>query len=287
MSLKGKVCTYVVYFFPFPRRMSEVNPLTEKVSVTVPEPETPTLKKETGPVIGGLRLRSAPGACLIFAAVLLIVGIGIAVGGYWNGHPRRQPPHHVPSGRTSSEKLKLIGPVIMGVGLFIFICANTILYENRDQELRPEQDRDQVHQEILPLVPQTQRHNDSHSKWFSQVEPNTNTHTLNLSELNIHCLDEGADLPTFKCSSPSSCNSSQVNLEIRSTFKDHRHIETLTLPVIKLNDCLIGSLDPEAPPLPERTYRNKMGPEYVTSAEVTRGNSTDSSLMNKAELKDR
>lgn len=271
--------------------MSEVNPPTEKVSLTVPEPEAPPLKKETGPVIGGLRLRSAPGACLLFAGVLLIVGIGVAVGGYWNGHPRRQPPHHASSGRTSSEKLKLIGPVIMGVGLFIFICANTILYENRDQELRqePERGRDQVYQEILPLVPQTQRHNNSHSKWFSQAESNDNTYTLNLSELNIHCLDEGADLPILKRSSPSLCNSSQVNLEIRSSFKDHKHMETFTLPVIKLNDCLIGSLDPEAPPLPERTYRNKMGAQYFTSVEVTRVNSTDSSLtsINKVELKDR
>ncbi|XP_009988718.1 PREDICTED: transmembrane protein 200B, partial [Tauraco erythrolophus] len=39
---------------------------------------------------------------------------------------------HVPH----SEKLKLIGPVIMGIGLFIFICANTMLYENRDMETR-------------------------------------------------------------------------------------------------------------------------------------------------------
>ncbi|XP_056618873.1 transmembrane protein 200A [Triplophysa dalaica] len=271
--------------------MSVVNPPTEKVSVTVSEPETPPLKKETGPVIGGLRLRSAPGACLLFAGVLLLVGIGIAVGGYWNGNPRRQPLHHVSNGRTSSEKLKLIGPVIMGVGLFIFICANTILYENRDQELRqePERDRIQAYQEILPLVPQTQRHNNSDSKWFSQTESNDNTYTLNLSELNIHCLDEHVDLPILKCTSPSSCNSSQVNLEIGSSFKDHKRMDSFTLPVIKLNDCLIGSLDPEAPPLPERTYRNKMGVEYVTSVEVTRVNSTDSSLlmMNIAELKDR
>lgn len=30
--------------------------------------------------------------------------------------------------------MKLLGPVIMGVGLFILICANTVLYENRDRE---------------------------------------------------------------------------------------------------------------------------------------------------------
>ncbi|XP_055067772.2 uncharacterized protein [Misgurnus anguillicaudatus] len=266
--------------------MSEVNPPTEKVSVTVPESETPPLKQDTGPATGGLRLRSVPGACLLFAGLLLIVGIGIAVGGYWNSQPRRPTPLHVSTGRTSSEKLKLIGPVIMGVGLFIFICANTILYENRDQELRQEPSHGQVeNQEILPLVQQTQKHSNSNSKWFSQTELNTNTHTLNLSELNIHCLDEGVDLPTLRCSSPSSCNSGQVNMETRPSFNDHRNLETLTLPVIKLNDCLIGSLDPEAPPLPERTYRNKLGLEGV---EVTLLNPTDLSLktVEKAELKD-
>uniref|UniRef100_A0A9W3EG17 Transmembrane protein 200B n=1 Tax=Camelus bactrianus TaxID=9837 RepID=A0A9W3EG17_CAMBA len=30
----------------------------------------------------------------------------------------------------------LLGPVVMGVGLFVFICANTLLYENRDLETR-------------------------------------------------------------------------------------------------------------------------------------------------------
>ncbi|XP_015454286.2 transmembrane protein 200B [Pteropus alecto] len=34
------------------------------------------------------------------------------------------------------ERLRLLGPVVMGVGLFVFICANTLLYENRDLETR-------------------------------------------------------------------------------------------------------------------------------------------------------
>ncbi|XP_010006553.1 PREDICTED: transmembrane protein 200B [Chaetura pelagica] len=74
----------------------------------------------------------------------------IAVVGYWPhrgpgggggagngsvaGDTRREVTarRHLPHG----EKLKLIGPVIMGIGLFIFICANTMLYENRDLETR-------------------------------------------------------------------------------------------------------------------------------------------------------
>ncbi|XP_051574677.1 transmembrane protein 200A [Myxocyprinus asiaticus] len=273
--------------------MSEVAAPTECVSVTVLGSETTHPTKDTGLVIGGLRLRSAPGACLLFAGVLLIVGISIAVGGYWNSQPRRQK-HHASTGRTASEKLKLIGPVIMGVGLFIFICANTILYENRDRELHQERVKekegaqDQDKQEILPLV-QTLRHGIYNSERFSQIETNMNTHTLNLSELHIHCLEEGVDIPTLQCSSPSSdsCHSSQVNLEAGSLLQDHRNMETLPLPVIKLNDCLIYSLDPEPPPLPERTY--KMGVEEVTRAELTQVNTTDSSLMtmSNGEQKDR
>lgn len=266
--------------------MSEANAPTEKVSITAPELETPPLRPDAGPVIGGLRLRSAPGACLLFAGVLLIVGIGVAVGGYWNNQPRRQTPHHVSTGRTSSEKLKLIGPVIMGVGLFIFICANTILYENRDREQRHKRDQHKDDQEIL-----VQTHWNNPSKRFSQTEMNINMHTLDLSELNIHCLEEGAGIPTLKCSSPSSgsCSSSQVNLETGSPLQGRRNMESLALPVIKVNDCLIGSSDPVPPPLPDRTYRNKMGVENTANVELTQVKLPDSSLMilNKVEPKDR
>ncbi len=256
--------------------MSEANAPTEKVSITAPELETPPPSPDTGPVIGGLRLRSAPGACLLFAGVLLIAGIGVAVGGYWNNQPRRQMPHHVSTGRTSSEKLKLIGPVIMGVGLFIFICANTILYENRDREQRHKQDQHKDDREIPSLV---QTHRNNHSKRFSQTE--TNTHTLDLTELNIHCLEEEAGIPTLKCSSPSSgsCSSSEENLETGSPLQDRRNMERLALPVIKVNDCLIGSSDPVPPPLPARTYRNKMRVENIANVELTQVNLADSSLM--------
>lgn len=267
--------------------MSEINAPTENVSIAAPELETPPLRPDTGPVIGGLRLRSAPGACLLFAGVLLIVGIGVAVGGYWNNQPQRQKTHHVSTGRTFSEKLKLIGPVIMGVGLFIFICANTILYENRDREQRQKRGQHKDNPEILPLV-QTRN---NHSKRFSQTETNTNMHTLDLSELNIHCLEEGAGIPTLKCSSPSSgsCSSSQVNLETGSPLGDRRNMERLALPVIKVNDCLIGSSDPVPPPLPDRTYRNKMGVVNIANVELTQVNLADSSLMilNKEEPKHR
>ncbi|NXY48817.1 T200A protein, partial [Ceuthmochares aereus] len=103
------------------------------------------------PVKGQLRMRSPSGAFVMVGISVVLVGMTIAVIGYW---PHRGPGSsgasagnastagdvrkEVAAGRhvPHSEKLKLIGPVIMGIGLFIFICANTMLYENRDMETR-------------------------------------------------------------------------------------------------------------------------------------------------------
>lgn len=61
---------------------------------------------------------------------MVLVGLSVAVAGYVSAGPK-------PTGRRGSthvERMKLAGPVVMGVGLFIFICAATLLYENRDRE---------------------------------------------------------------------------------------------------------------------------------------------------------
>ncbi|NWZ70853.1 T200B protein, partial [Acrocephalus arundinaceus] len=109
-------------------------------------------KPPTEPLLKGqLRMHSPAGAFVMVGVSVVLVGMTIAVVGYWphRGHGgtgastgntsvvgdmRREVAagRHVPH----SEKLKLIGPVIMGIGLFIFICANTMLYENRDMETR-------------------------------------------------------------------------------------------------------------------------------------------------------
>ncbi|KAK7907288.1 hypothetical protein WMY93_015900 [Mugilogobius chulae] len=36
----------------------------------------------------------------------------------------------------NSERMKMFGPFTMGIGIFIFICANAILHENRDRETK-------------------------------------------------------------------------------------------------------------------------------------------------------
>ncbi|CAN9504188.1 unnamed protein product [Ophioblennius macclurei] len=114
-------------------------------------------RKKVGVIRGKLRIRSMPGAFLVLGVVVVVVGTALAVAGYWPYRLSRSSilrvaeEDSISESQTSgwsfgakgllstaslmhSERMKLLGPVIMGVGLFILICANTVLYENRDRE---------------------------------------------------------------------------------------------------------------------------------------------------------
>lgn len=109
-------------------------------------------RKKECVIQGKLRIRSMPGAFLVLGVVVVVVGTALAVAGYWPYRPRSSVDTEEGSSGTASgwglgskgqfsaaslvhsERMKLLGPVIMGVGLFILICANTVLYENRDRE---------------------------------------------------------------------------------------------------------------------------------------------------------
>ncbi|XP_073678277.1 transmembrane protein 200A [Garra rufa] len=111
-------------------------------------------RKKEGVIQGKLRIRSMPGAFLVLGVVVVVVGTALAVAGYWPYRAHRSSVDTAEEGSSGSasgwglgskglfsasslvhsERMKLLGPVIMGVGLFILICANTVLYENRDRE---------------------------------------------------------------------------------------------------------------------------------------------------------
>ncbi|XP_039974200.1 transmembrane protein 200B [Xiphias gladius] len=78
-----------------------------------------------------LHLHSAPGVWLLLGVMVVLVGMSVAVAGYVSAAPKSVDG----SRKTPAERMKLTGPVIMGVGLFIFICAATLLYENRDRDV--------------------------------------------------------------------------------------------------------------------------------------------------------
>uniref|UniRef100_A0A8C0BK80 Transmembrane protein 200B n=1 Tax=Buteo japonicus TaxID=224669 RepID=A0A8C0BK80_9AVES len=158
------------------------------------EPEGGTTKPPSPPEVpvkGQLRMCSPSGAFVMVGISVVLVGMTIAVVGYW---PHRGPGgtgagarnasiagdmrREVAAGRhvPHSEKLKLIGPVIMGIGLFIFICANTMLYENRDMETRRLMQKGLYSMaaglpEGTELSPDAQLHAPGHSKSLDLGQP--------------------------------------------------------------------------------------------------------------------
>ncbi len=142
-------------------------------------------KNEVVVVKGKLKLCSVSGLVAAIGIVVLLVGVSMAVLGYW---PKESPlyPGLMNAQRTYdsrelvnvtvrppwdlldkdfrsyngsngtaelhtpklgafaafinrylySDKLKVYGPLIMGIGIFLFICANAVLHENRDKKTK-------------------------------------------------------------------------------------------------------------------------------------------------------
>ncbi|XP_063055259.1 uncharacterized protein LOC134449308 [Engraulis encrasicolus] len=149
----------------------------------------------------GLHFRSAPGAGLVLAGFLVLVGVGVATAGYW---PSRALPRQSPT--RPRERLKLIGPIILAVGLFILICSSTLLYENRDRlwaeenggkKKRKKKKRRQRKSKPPPPPPTTNDYEECPVEEVMTVclpPPSLATHTLTDSELNIHCVITVTDM---------------------------------------------------------------------------------------------
>ncbi|KAF6735854.1 Transmembrane protein 200A [Oryzias melastigma] len=133
---------------------------------TDPAPRKRKRRTDVVVVRGRLRLYSASGFFLFLGLIILGIGIGMATLGYWphkkttpagggngvkleknlantshnvQGTPSKQtggPLMHFLQQHLHSERMKMLGPFTMGIGIFIFICANAILHENRDRETK-------------------------------------------------------------------------------------------------------------------------------------------------------
>ncbi|XP_054855462.1 transmembrane protein 200B [Eublepharis macularius] len=242
-------------------------------------------------VKGQLRMRSPSGAFVMVGVSVVLVGMTIAVIGYW--------PHRGPYGARSgsrpgntsaaedikkevkvsphprlfphSEKLKLIGPVIMGIGLFIFICANTMLYENRDMETRLlmqrelysltlglPQDTSQVSSYFQRrLTPSTFEANtecmegcyevDLSSSGFqscpSPVKKWANAYRANRLQTTaqfLHHVSPSASLVSIRSDSGNSARgNASLSFAHRPESVISSAVNALSLPLIKLNNCLL------------------------------------------------
>uniref|UniRef100_A0A8C2EFY3 Transmembrane protein 200C n=1 Tax=Cyprinus carpio TaxID=7962 RepID=A0A8C2EFY3_CYPCA len=107
-------------------------------------------KNEVVVVKGKLKLCSVSGLVAAIGILVLLVGVSMAVLGYWpkespyNGSSGTAEPDPPKLGAFSafinrflySDKMKVFGPLIMGIGIFLFICANAVLHENRDKKTK-------------------------------------------------------------------------------------------------------------------------------------------------------
>eukprot|EP00062_Callorhinchus_milii_P013971 gi/632962644/ref/XP_007897436.1/ PREDICTED: LOW QUALITY PROTEIN: transmembrane protein 200A [Callorhinchus milii] len=274
---------------------------------SVPQKRRPKRKPKADVVIvrGKIRLYSPSGFFLFLGIFILMVGIAMAVLGYW---PQKAVKKHAmfpkagistnDSGivtnhegviaeffvqHLNSEKMKMLGPFTMGIGIFIFICANAILHENRDKETKVIQMRD-IYSTVIDIHSQRikeQRHmngvwtghpvesdikyyeNHCAAKLAANVllsfagPPNDGTFSRNW---NSNEEDEGPFKEDSTLLSPVShmppgsiCglqpnskgkrrkNSNLKKCDTKSIVSSS--ISAFTLPVIKLNNCVIDEPD--------------------------------------------
>uniref|UniRef100_A0AAY4BHZ1 Transmembrane protein 200C n=1 Tax=Denticeps clupeoides TaxID=299321 RepID=A0AAY4BHZ1_9TELE len=118
-------------------------------------------KNDVVVVKGKLNLCSPSGLVAAVGILILLVGVAMAMVGYW---PKDNPVYPEidltgknqsvncttakPSSQSmgffsnllarylNSDRLKVFGPLVMGIGIFLFICANAVLHENRDKKTK-------------------------------------------------------------------------------------------------------------------------------------------------------
>ncbi|KAM4656801.1 transmembrane protein 200B [Amazona ochrocephala] len=255
-------------------------------------------------VKGQLRMRSPSGAFVMVGISVVLVGMTIAVVGYWphrgagaagaanvTGDMRREvaAARHVPH----SEKLKLIGPVIMGIGLFIFICANTMLYENRDMETRRLMQKGLYC--MVAALPKGTGPGDNQPIPKANAEcvegcyrvdlsgqpcPGTGTKWSNCyGSDGLRTTAEFLQRPGASPAASLLSLRSGASAEANVGFSQHTGAESLlssavgslALPVIKLNNCLLDAAARGGPPEPHHEAPQLSQPGSSSSSIAPRG----------------
>ncbi|XP_020646344.3 transmembrane protein 200A [Pogona vitticeps] len=129
--------------------------LTASPATEEQKPAKPRPRADVVVVRGKIRLYSSSGFFLVLGVLISFLGIAMAILGYWpQKDPFLEPEDSLSLNETQaagkeggilirfleqhlhSDKMKMLGPFTMGIGIFIFICANAMLHENRDKETK-------------------------------------------------------------------------------------------------------------------------------------------------------
>uniref|UniRef100_A0A3Q2DP80 Transmembrane protein 200C n=1 Tax=Cyprinodon variegatus TaxID=28743 RepID=A0A3Q2DP80_CYPVA len=97
-------------------------------------------RNEVVVVKGKLKLCSIAGLVAVLGILVLLVGVLMAALGYWPRNGLFLSSQHQEGAQhyktlCGHEQL-VFGPLIMGIGIFLFICANAVLHENRDKKTK-------------------------------------------------------------------------------------------------------------------------------------------------------
>ncbi|XP_077408384.1 transmembrane protein 200A isoform X2 [Vanacampus margaritifer] len=298
-------------------------PATSTGSANAAQEGAPRKRKRRTDVVvvrGRLRLYSASGFFLLLGLLILAVGIAMATLGYWPQSSGQSPPGGGASkaaeaedsalkntsikGRPSrrpgggaltrfleqhrhSERMKMFGPFTMGIGIFIFICANAILHENRDKETKIIHMRDMYSTviDIHRLRQKEQKHHLHHNytredlrgyddddnplvafaSWAGVAGGASPEEEALLGDeearrrreqVRLECSFAGLLAPLYKeRAAPEGVDGERGGHHARSIVSSS--ISAFTLPVIKLNNCVIDEPEMEAITEEERGLRGR------------------------------
>lgn len=290
--------------------------------ISPPAEKKPVRRRPRADVVivrGKIRLYSPSGFFLILGVLISVAGIAMAVLGYW---PQKEtfltPELALEVNKTEilretgmmvrffeqhlhSERMKMLGPFIMGIGIFIFICANAILHENRDKETKVIHMRD-IYSTVIDVhsmkIKEQKHLNGAFSGFYGETEfrhsdnPCASKLAANTiasfpgSYRSCSSIDDEERFPreskgftnllppllmersgsvfglhNYCNRSGDDKNSSSKKCETKSIVSSS--INAFTLPVIKLNNCVID--EPDIDNITEDSEINSSIPRKVST----------------------
>ncbi len=224
-------------------------------------------KNDVVVVKGKVKLFSVSGMVAALGVLILLIGIAMAVLGYWPrennqkliGPVRRIKDEKLPSNNelvisnkldganastgfferlfTSylySDNLKVLGPLVMGIGIFLFICANAVLHEDRDKKTKIINLRD-IYSTVIDIHSLRAKDCVPFNGLISYMQSKSDKSPRNQSSARKHSLLAKRQSFADAIYSIYHGNEDAREWETRSIVTSS--VNAFTLPVIKLNNC--------------------------------------------------
>lgn len=236
-------------------------------------------KNDVVVVKGKVKLCSVSGLVAALGVFILLIGIAMAVLGYWPrennqkfiGPVRRIKEENFTSnnklvmsnnldganssagffeslftGYLYSDNLKVFGPLVMGIGIFLFICANAVLHEDRDKKTKIINLRD-IYSTVIDIhslrakdcVPFNGLISYMQSKSDKPASPRNYRRPSSARKYSLFAKRQSF---TDTISSIYQGNEEAREWETRSIVTSS--VNAFTLPVIKLNNCEVQENEP-------------------------------------------